>query len=173
MDQSEATLVLADIATAKRKTLQLKGYAANGSILIAWGLAWLGGNLASQFSPSASPFLWGLGWAGALFWTATRPRQSGDGRVWATWLALVGFAALMIALLRADVPAASMMASLVVAAAYVILGIWAGHRFTVLGAALTVLIVIAWTLFPAWLFLCLGLGGGGVLILGGVWLRRA
>ena len=62
---------------------------------------------------------------------------------------------------------------LVVAAAYVVLGVWAGARFALLGVALGAVVVAGWFVAPSWLFLCLGLGGGGTLLAGGLWLRRA
>lgn len=42
-----------------------------------------------------------------------------------------------------------------------------------IGLAIALAVILGWFVFPAWLYLWLGLGGGGALLLSGLWLRRA
>ncbi len=63
--------------------------------------------------------------------------------------------------------------TLLVAATYAIVGCWLGLRYAVVGAALAALAAGAFHLAPAQLPLIVSLLGGGALVLGGVWMRRA
>lgn len=169
----EAERALGEIEAGRRRAFELRGYAAAGSTLIAWGLVWVAANMVVQFVPRFGALAWGAGIVAALVWTFTRPRQLSEMRVLVTWLVLSAYVATIIAIAGAAAPLSATIIALSVAAAYVVLGIWAGLRFAVLGAILAAIALLAWTLSPGLLFLWLALGGGGTLILGGLWLVRA
>lgn len=172
MDNRQAQDSLHSIAAAQRQAFELRNYREVGSLVVAWGLVWLAGFATLQFLPALAAWVWPLGWAMALGWTATRPRRQGDGRTLVTWLVALGFVALLLLVVRADMPTAAMVFGLVLAASYLAMGIWAGRRFAMLGALVLVAAGFGWWLAPQWLYAALALGGGGALILGGLWLQR-
>ena len=66
-----------------------------------------------------------------------------------------------------------MLITLVVAAVYAVAGCWVGVRYAVVGVALASLAVGVFHLAPEQLPLVVPFVGGGALILGGFWFRRA
>lgn len=172
MDHREAQESLASVTSARLKSFELQGYRQAGSVVAAWGLARLAGFGASQFAPQTAPWIWLIGWASALAWTITRPRAANDLRALATWAVAIVFVTLLLVVIRADLRTAGIVSGLALAASYTTLGIWIGRRFAVLGVLVFLSACIGWWLAPQWLFLALALGGGGALILGGIWLRR-
>lgn len=172
MDHGQARDSLRTIATAQRQAFELRHYRGAGSIVVAWGLVWLIGFGTLQFAPALAHWAWPLGWILALAWTATRPRREGDGRTLASWLVALGFVTLLLLVIEADMRTAAMVFGLVLAASYLAIGIWAGRRFGILGALVLAAGATGWWLMPDWLFASLALGGGGALVLGGLWLQR-
>lgn len=63
--------------------------------------------------------------------------------------------------------------SILIAATYMILGLWFGYRLTVIGVVLAVLVVSAFFYTPTQFPLMVSILGGGALVLGGLWMRRA
>ncbi|MDE0201182.1 MAG: hypothetical protein OXK73_01950, partial [Rhodospirillaceae bacterium] len=62
---------------------------------------------------------------------------------------------------------------LLVATGYAIAGCWMGLRYAAVGVALGGVAVGVFVLAPAYLSLIVPFAGGGALILGGFWMRRA
>ena len=62
--------------------------------------------------------------------------------------------------------------TILIAAIYMILGLWTGYRLAVIGAILAVLVVSAFFYTPAQFPLMVSILGGVALILGGLWMRR-
>ena len=172
MKETEAKDALDAIQHARQQTSELMGYQVSGSVVAAWGVAWIIGFSAMQFVPQSAPWVWGLCWIAALGWTATRPRAPNDTRVLATWAVAVCYVGLITAMVEADFREASVIIAIAVASGYTIAGLWAGWRFACLGVLVTVSAVVGWWYFPQFLFLSLGLGGGTALLLGGLWLKR-
>lgn len=173
--EGEATAALDAIGVARKRSSRLSNYARSGDIVIAWGLVWLIGNLATQWDPRAGGWCWTIGIAAAVTWTMWRSRgQPLDWRGAASALTAFAFLLLIETILgKVDVRTHNVLTSSLVAAIYVGVGIWTGVRFAMLGVALAVMIVLGWFVFPTWLYLWLGIGGGGALIVSGLWLRRA
>ena len=172
MDHHQARDSLRTIDTVRRQTFELRQYRHVGSIVVAWGLVWLAGFGALQFIPAVAGWVWPLGWVMALGWTATRPRREGDSRTLASWLVALGLIALLLLVVRADMPTAAMVFGLVLVASYLVMGIWAGRRFALLGALVLAAAAYGWWLVPEWFYAALAMGGGAALILGGLWLQR-
>lgn len=173
IDREGAQAALDAVGRTRRHAGELRGYANAGNILMGWGIAWLVANLASQLDPSWARVAWPIAITGGVLWSVVRPRSGFDGRIFGTAIAAAGYVVLMLVLVRPDPRLANVLISLMVAVGYVVLGIWAGHRFALLGLALVAVILIGWFVVPLWLFACLALGGGGTLLVGGWWLRRA
>ena len=73
MKYEQAQETLTSIATARRKTIQLRTYMHEGSIISVWGLVWLIGFSSQQFFPQIAYWFWLAGWTVAFVWTVTRP----------------------------------------------------------------------------------------------------
>jgi hypothetical protein len=172
MNETEAKDALDAIQHARRQTSELIGYQISGSVVTAWGIAWVIGFSAMQFVPMTAHWIWGLCWIAALGWTLSRPRAPNDSRVLATWAIAVCYIGLITAMVGEDVREASVIIALAVAGGYAIVGLWAGWRFAFLGMLVTVSAVVGWWFLPELLYLSLGLGGGAALLLGGLWLKR-
>lgn len=172
MDKKQALQSLNDVAIARQKTSELRNYRGMGSIISAWGVVWLLGFGAQSILPAAAPYVWIVGWLGALVWTFTRPAKPGDFRALATWMVAILCICLILVVTKANQTTAAMIFGLALSTAYAILGIWSGKRFFVLAALAMISVCVGWWLVPQWLYLALALGGGVALILGGVWIRR-
>jgi len=144
-----------------------------------WGVIWLVCNLLSQFFPWGVNS-WTIGVPIGTIWAMLHPlpRPKGSGMEWRIPLSI--FATFFILWLmgivarpQLDARSGDALISLVVALAYIVTGLWSGLRIALLGVALLAVICLGWFVFPAWLFAWLGIGGGGALILGGIWLARA
>lgn len=172
MNHQQAQESLASITSARRRAFELRNYRQGGSTVTAWGFVWLSGYGAQQFIPHIAPWIWLMGWVAALIWTLTRPRTEYDVQALATWGVVLAFIGLLLLVIGADARIAAMVFGLVLAASYAVLGIWAGKRFAPLGALALLTSCIGWWLVPQWFFMAMALGGGGALIVGGLWLRR-
>lgn len=170
---SEAAVALGDVARSRHRAAELRGYAGTGNALIVWGVVWLIGYTTAQFAPDYAGWVWTVGVAGGIAYSMFAPRRRPDPRIFATGAMLFGFFALAGAILRPSPIAQAVLISLIVAAAYVGFGIWSGPRYAWLGLTLAAVIALGWFVLPAWLPLCLALGGGGTLVAGGLWLRQA
>ena len=181
MDREEAAGALRDVDLGRRRSTALRGYTDAGSTIIVWGLVWLICNLATYFVAGGYRS-WMIGIPLGIIWSIAHPYlgkrvrgNDADWRIPLSVLAAFVFLVLVMRVTGADGSHAqqNVLISLLVAVAYVIGGIWAGLRFALLGIALTLVICVGWFAYPETLLLWLGIGGGGALILGGIWLRQA
>lgn len=173
IDRPDVAQALADVARSRRRAGELSRYADTGSILVAWGLVWLICNVTTYVAPPAARLLWPVGIACAVSFTIIRSRGRNDPRALATIGAAFGFITMVLAVAGGGPALQNTVMSLFVAGSYVVFGIWTGPRFAWLGLVLAAIIMIGWFVLPALLYLLLGIGGGGALILAGLWLRRA
>lgn len=178
IDQQAAASALDAVDRTRRRSFELRGYAHAGDILIVWGLVWLVCNLATYFGGPAAAKAWPVGVVIASVFSAVRGRVPGGGAArWrafasvATIVALVMLVALIAEIRSPD--QGNALISLFIAALYVLQGIWAGPRFAWIGLLLGGLVCAGWFYDRAHLDLWLGIGGGGALIVTGLWLRRA
>ena len=62
---------------------------------------------------------------------------------------------------------------MLMAAIYMVMGLWLGWRYSAIGGALAVLTLGGFFLLPVHFLLWMAFVGGGALILTGLWLRSA
>ncbi|MFM9828347.1 MAG: hypothetical protein ACKVOB_06310 [Sphingomonas sp.] len=171
---ADATDALAAVDDARKRGAILRGYSHSGTIAIAWGMVWLSGNLTMQLAPGAAAWVWRVGLVLAIGYSVLRRSEKNGWRAPLTALAMAAFLLLAEAMLGGvDARLHNALTSALVGLAYLMLGIWVGVRFAVLGAAIWGAVVLGWFLFPAALYVLMGLGGGGAFIITGLWLRRA
>lgn len=163
--------------TAGRAT-QARSYGHTSPHFIIWGLVTLiCYGLADVLSASQGGMVWAVGSLTGLVASVVAGRCTGKGaeggRYLASFLALAGFVvATGVILPPGTSEAGSAFISLVVATAYLLMGIWRGGRILVTGLVLGALTVGGYLMIHRHFDLYMGVVTGGALILAGFWLRR-
>ena len=185
MSKDDALSALHDVESAERRSQTLFSYGLASPFLLLWGVLWIVAGAVGALSPANT----GIGWAavdavglvGTGLLIALHARRYGKGgdrirlvRYLGTFAVLAAFIGLTL-MLFAPVSggAVTMFITLVVATGYAMAGCWIGIRFAAIGVSLAGLAVGIFHLAPALLPLIVPFAGGGALILGGLWMRRA
>lgn len=183
LNSNDAQRALDDIENAANKSAALRGYVASGAYLVVWGLVWIAGGASSLLSPEASRWGWPVAIAAGVVASLVlgmRARSDGRaskgtlGKVLASMLTMAVISvALSLVMDVASMREGTAMQSLIVAGAYMAYGVWGGMRIFLLGLALTASVLIGWFYLPAQFELFVGVAGGLMLIISGLWLRKA
>ena len=177
----EATTLLTEIARTQALSRRLYGYAQGAPHLIIWGVVWLVCNLGGYLQPDLSGAIWSAGLVAGIsgsFLAGIRQygARAQGGIAWRWAASILAVIAGMTALLWILQPRLSEQVnaawSLTVAVAYILLGLWRGTRFLVLGLFLGAVVVVAWSVFRDLFPLAMAIAGGGALLLGGWWLLQ-
>jgi hypothetical protein len=178
----EARQALNTVQAATQRGTTLYRYRQASPYFLLWGAVWALGYGLSDLWPAQAGWIWltldGTGALATILITKADRVRRGSGQAM-TWR----IAGLVLALLVFFVAAFLVMApqtgrqvstfiTLTVALAYTVAGLWAGQRWIVSGAAVGALSLIGYFHIPAHFNAWMGLVGGGVLMLSGVWLRR-
>lgn len=181
MDRKAAEQAMADIERSRGRSFSLHNYARSGPVFAAWGIAWLTMNLTRYYGVPHADFYGAAVMGAAVLISIVFPRR-GQGRGNAaqarklaigsavSGAALVG---LLILVAASDRALANATVSWIAASLYAVAGIWFGTRISVIGVLLGLVVLAAWFLAREHFELILGLAGGGVLVLTGLWLWRA
>lgn len=172
-----SALKLAD--AAKLRSRRAYSYSIGAPYLFIWGVAWLVGYGGTALAPAFTNGIWAVAIALGLAASMAMGRTRKD-RGYALWrrLALFGVIYIFSAALFAIIwPLKGLQIAaywpLLVGAIYAAAGLWIGLRFIILGAALIGAALGGYFFLPQHFLLWMTLMGGGALILGGFWLRRA
>lgn len=181
MDRNEAADDLKAIREVMNRTHQAEG-GKGGWIMIVWGIIWVIGFGISQFLTEPIP---GIAWAilnaiglTLTFWLMITMSRSGvRSPVWRMillwWLSLIVFDVLIIWLFRIKLDNNLMLLIvLTIALGYIQFGLFTHWTISLAGLAIAALTVIAHLVIPDYLFLSIGLIGGGTLLGTGVWFVR-
>lgn len=182
LDNKTARQALNDIYDVQRRSAALRFYASAGGDIFVWGLVWLFANVLSYIKPELAHWFWAVGiFIGALasgfggFRSASRQNKSLS--VQQSLAAFVVIALALTAIFMVVAPTdrleVNALISLLVALAYCLAGIWKGMRIFIVGVAIGATVIIGWTLLQAWFEVWMGIVGGGLLMLSGIWFRRA
>ena len=183
--RNDAATALHDVDSARRHSQTLFQYGLASPFLLLWGVLWIVAGGVGALSPDNA----GLGWlvvdiagfAGTGMLIAVQSRRYGEGagrsrlfRCMATGAVLAVFVTLTMSVVApvSDVEVLT-LATLLVAAVYVIAGCWTGGRYAAVGAVLAGVAIGLFHLAPDLVPLVVPFVGGGTLILGGLWLRSA
>ncbi len=183
--KGDALSALNDIEATERRSRTLFGYGQASPYLLLWGALWIVAGAVGALSPGNSGFGWAavdtVGIGGTVYLAVRQARRCGERgerlrllRHVGTIVALAAFIGLTL-MTFAPVSGAEvqMLVTLLVAAGYAVAGCWIGLRYAIIGVALGALAAGVFHLAPAQLPLILTMAGGGALILGGLWMRRA
>jgi hypothetical protein len=173
-DASEA-LRLVDEAAERSKTL--RGYQSAAAHLILWGGIYPVAYAGAYFQPDRTGLIWMVFVPAGVIGDVLISRHDRSGVDWGLFaglfVTLFAFIAATAAIMHPQDP--RQMAAfipLVVAAAYVVLGMRLGRRLVFIGIALGVLTLVGFFALPSIFLLWMAAIGGGALVLGGLWLRR-
>jgi len=185
----QASEALKDINTVGQRTRDVAAYRTAAPILILWGVVWTVCFGVTHFSPHAAALAWligdvvGIAGTAVLGWILPRrgpvlsesARKVGRRLGW-FWFLLFLFADAWLAILwpwRAE-QFGTFVVTLVMFA-YVVMGLWLEMRFMtvlgVIGGALATGAYLASLSIPGQLNLWLAIGGGGVLLASGIYLK--
>jgi hypothetical protein len=178
----EAATSLQDIATIEQRTRAALFYAGSSVIFILWGVLVAAGYGLSELYPRSARMIWlGISAAGcaatvAIVWQRmrARPRDARDWRLSVAIVALTIFASVWSYLLGPLVPRAmnhAFQPSLFLLG-IVLAGLWIGRFFVILGLVGIALIIAGAFVPEPWLRLWMAVVDSGILIVGGLWLRR-
>lgn len=191
LSREEAAAALTEIETAKTKASRLRGYRLGAPYALLWGALWIVANVTSHFSWQIGNQVWGWGiLATALASAAIGMRQGKDrSRMTeeerARWkrvgvkaitsnvLTIGFFIAFFSILAPFDQREYNAGFSLIAMFAYAQMGIWLGWRMLVIGAVGAAVILFAYFNIGETFNLWMGLGAGGALFLGGLWMWKA
>ncbi|HET7334190.1 MAG TPA: hypothetical protein VFI93_03665 [Rhizomicrobium sp.] len=177
---TEAADTLRNIETAERHSSVAYGYRMTAPHLILWGVIWFIGYGGTWLRPDLGyvwPVLASIGAIGSFaigYGMAPKAGQR-DYRHVLIFFAVFAFIAAQLAILK---PINNMQIGayfpILVAFYYALLGIWIrGTRLLLLGIATSVLTLAAYFWMPQYFLPWMAIVGGGALLLGGLWLRRA
>lgn len=176
LSPQDASAALRDIEDAQARSVMLRGYHYAAPYLILWGVLWAVGYGLTDFFPRHAAAIWSvvipIGVLADL--VAMRGGRNGMWRYPAS-AAAAGLFLVAVFLVMAPVSGRQVSAviPLCVALMYVLRGIWSGPRYVVAGIAIAVLTLAGFWLIESHFLLYMAAVGGGALILGGLWLRRA
>ncbi|MFT3726274.1 MAG: hypothetical protein QM759_00405 [Terricaulis sp.] len=181
LDSNEAKRALADIQSAAEKSSALRGYATAGNYLIVWGFAWIAGGAAGFVSPGLGRTGWSVAVivaiAASIVLGLRTPAAPGSrntlGKIIAMIAVMAGISVALTVVLDATMRQAFALQALIVAGLYMGYGIWRGLRIFALGFALAAAVLLGWFYFRDQVEAFVGIAGGVMLIVSGIWLRRA
>ena len=185
VSKDDASSALHDIEATERRSRTLFGYSLASPYLLLWGTLWIIAGVVGALSTVNAGIVWGsvdiVGLLGTAYLIVRHARRCGARSDRIHLLRYVGSAVVLAAfiglILMIFGPVKggeiTMLFTLLIAAGYAIVGCWFGLRYAVVGVALGGLAVGVFVLAPAHLHLIVPFAGGGALILGGLWMRRA
>jgi len=187
ISSEQAAQALRDVEQTSALSSTLYGYSQAAPHLLLWGCIWLVGFSLSDFFPSHAGLFWlvldVVAIAGSTYFGVRTGRLSQRAKLtkindtW-RWLAsvfaIMGFFVLVQIIMAPIVErqAVSLIA-LIVAAIYVVRGLWGSPRIGVTGIALAALTLFGFFEVRVHFDLWMAVMGGGSLILAGCWLRKA
>jgi hypothetical protein len=182
LNQEDARQALDSIAATAQRSTTLYRYEQASPYFFLWGAVWVLGYGSSDLWSAQAGWIWmvldAIGVAVSIYIAQTDRARRSAGSAVALRIAGMGFslcvffAATFAVMTPSSGKQVSTFITLTVALAYVLVGLWAGLRWTVAGVAVAALALLAYFYVPAYFNTWMGFVGGGVLGLTGHWLRR-
>lgn len=189
VSRDEAANALDEIDESRRRVGQRLDYRYSARLFFLWGSAWILANVLSDMMRVRGPLIWDaivtIASCLSIYSAFRRPRfidaigEAAGGqrhygrRYLAATVACLGFIAAILWVMR---PFTSRQLTAVVVLAiaqvYLLTGVWRGTRYIAPGATLATLALLGYAGiipgFENWI----GIAGGGLLVVTGLWLRR-
>ena len=182
IDRDEAARALTEAKAAAARSTTAAGYQRVSGNLFVWGAVWIVANVAGFFRMPyggvAFPALLLIGVAGSLAVGFSGARGSARRDNGARALLVAAAVALFCTGVQVVAPTNSLIVAealicLAIGASYMVLAGALGWRLAAVGAAQMVGTIVGWVYAREQFFLWMAVVGGGGLILGGFWLRKA
>ena len=180
IDAKDAASALSDIASVARRVRQSTIYRLASLMLILWGGVSCVGYLLTYLSPPTAYSTWVavyiVGIAGSIVIATVQRRQSGirmlDLRMSTAAALFIAFGLFTCLLGHFGPRELSTFWPIYFMLAYVLVGLWTGIAFVVIGLSIAALTLIGYFLVGGWFDLWMAVVNGGGLVLGGLWMRR-
>lgn len=179
----EAAHALKTAAAAARRSATAIDYQRIGRRLIVWGIVWAVVNIAGALRiPVNGTYAWpAIMLAGLVVSAALDIHAARGPRGWRhageSLLLFFAFAAFVFST-QFVIPQPTLiqvetLLTLVLGLIYIVVGLAVGWRLSAVGAVLMLMVIAGSIWAPGQFFFWMALAGGGGLILGGLWLRKA
>jgi hypothetical protein len=187
VDRKEAGALLSDVAGTERRVREFLVYSNASAHLILWGILWAVAYSGSHLLATSYPRLIGPMWliAVAIGALATvllvrrahvdappRPERGMDLRPAVAPFAFLVFGGVWIALGHLGWREQAAFYPTLFGTLIFVMGLWAGRWLAAFGAALFILTLIGYFVSGPWFEIWMAVGGGGLLVGTGLWLRR-
>lgn len=178
ISRNEAAEALKTVQSTEHLSGELHGYEAASPYFMVWGFVWAYGYAVTAAVPEYRELVWATAIAfGVLASIVLGARNGTQTTAFRRPLMIASFIAVAIVQTSVIVAPKSMntdaLVPLIFAGAYVTAGMWAGVRYIICGAVLGTIALTGYFLpndaFGYWM----GVAGGGILFLTGLWLRKA
>ncbi|MYM36416.1 hypothetical protein GTP44_05650 [Duganella sp. FT50W] len=176
--QQHARELLDQIETTEQRSQYYLGYWRYAIYVQLWGVIWIVAHLANYALPGHAGTIWAIADAiGIALTIAGRLRQQertgGERRLLWGALILAAFGMMVTMLIGGRPQAIEVFWTCLVMTVYMLYGLWAGPRWTVLGLLVSLVSLATYFYLRPWFDLVMAFAAGGGLLLGGFWLRRA
>ena len=178
----QAADALLDVQRTQHRLSILRGYEHGAPHFLLWGCIWIVGFATSDVFPRHQGLIWlaldMLGILGGFVIVRATPIVGMQARPsWQYLAAAATIVAFMAATYYVMAPHSGTQfgafPALVMALFYVLVGIWRGSRWIVVGSAVGLLTLLGYGLLREYFMLWMAAVGGGTLLLTGIWMRRA
>lgn len=181
IERREAAAALSDIESLGRRVRQSLLYRRAGAMLMLWGVATFTGYAVTFFAPMAARLIWPAvfagGIAGSVIAGAMNARREGvrtfGTRMLAAFVVFIAFGCIWsLGIGQFSPRQLGVFWTTYFMLPYIIIGLWFGYGFIVIGSAVTALTLIGYGASGSFFNLWMAVVNGGGLILGGWWMRR-
>lgn len=179
----EAAEALKIAADAAQRSVAAVDYQRIGRRLIVWGIAWIVVNIAGvvRLQVDGTWAYPAVMIAGLLACIVLDLRSASGPRGWrhageslALFLAFAAFVfSTQFVIAQPTLIQVQTLVTLALGLIYIVIGLFIGWRLVAVGAALMAIVIAGAAWAPDHVFLWMAAAGGGGLVLGGLWLRRA
>lgn len=183
MSREEASAALATVEQVDHRVGVLSGYRDSAGHFFLWGVIWIVGYGLTGVRPEYVDATWLLldaaGFVGSYLIGRAVARRRGQSSAHyraryaggiATFLGL--YFAILYVFPPREMDQVAALPALLIAAAYLVTGLFRGTRWVVAGMVLGTMTVAGFALLPANFMLWMAAVGGGTLLTTGFWLRR-
>ena len=174
----QAQVMMSEIKQTQDRSREFTGYWRAGVYIQLWGFIWFIFYLGNYLRPELSGWIWLVGDSCGVLGSIligklqSSSKREGEGKFYLALSVVVIFGVLVSNLIKAP-EAIGLFWNCLFMTIYMLVGVWEGKRWFLLGASVFVLSVLSyWALFP-WFNLAMAILGGGGLMLGGTLMRRA
>lgn len=179
VDKDEARRALQEVESTRLRSEEFRGYWYAGVFAQIWGAIYAITYLANFLVPGWTNLEWliasGVGCTATIVQIVRNPTPTRglDRRILASYGVVMAFGFIASTLLMDRPGTVSVFWVLLMMTGYILIGIWAGKRWVILGCSVIAVVMVAYFFLLQWFALVMAACAGGGLFIGGTWMRRA